>query len=456
MKRPAFLIAATAGLICGLCLRYWTVPRVSSSLSGTVTPRLILTASPVTLPQPEWQNRIADFMTIPSAATTETARSGPLADADTARRLLFGPAGIASIWEGIAQMNSARPDQFAEYENAIFNRWAKAFPEEALEAAKGLKHSRSRVLLVWNVFGEFAKSDDIGAMNRAMSLPGVMMRSAALQGIADHAPRDRIPDLLKASMQGIPDWQMAQVSFQRSLFKAMAKTDAGAPLRLALGIEDPAWRTALMQTAFDIPAQMNPEGPVAETASVLTLASDARNTAAIANQTGGLFNVSPEEGVRVFAAIPEGLEKQHLLRGVLGGGLSMVARWNQIEGTRTKFEDWQSRLNAQGQSENFKEALLDAAVMSGPEGLKFTSEWLASRDAAAVAELSKRAAEQMPYSTARWLSNLPPSAERDRAVAVFAETHAAVDLERAAAWAESIADPAIRNATLTSIRRSAE
>ncbi|RYD32568.1 MAG: hypothetical protein EOP86_15405 [Verrucomicrobiaceae bacterium] len=61
----------------------------------------------------------------------------------------------------------------------------------------------------------------------------------------------------------------------------------------------------------------------------------------------------------------------------------------------------------------------------------------------------------LPFATATWLSTLPLSPERDRAVAIFARIHAANDPERSAAWAESITDPGQRGAALSAVSLSA-
>jgi hypothetical protein len=89
---------------------------------------------------------------------------------------------------------------------------------------------------------------------------------------------------------------------------------------------------------------------------------------------------------------------------------------------------------------------------------KTATEWAAGRlpdeaRADLMAQAVKTWAPREPNECGRWLGSLEPGPQLDRAMAAFAHTVAAKDLESAKAWAERITDAGLRAESLATLER---
>ena len=164
----------------------------------------------------------------------------------------------------------------------------------------------------------------------------------------------------------------------------------------------------------------------------------------------------PAEWRKILAALPEN-KRHELLVGQTGFAMWWITSGKFNDQRNTKgVGTFLQELEQTSGTQQFQSLMTESALTRGAQGLEDAAKWLTTRqDAAGLDDLTRRAALAEPFTTARWLAGMPPSAERDGAVAVFAETHAAADPERAAVWAESITNPAKREAAITAVRKQA-
>ncbi len=457
--RPLFL-AGIMGLCCGLLFK-WRVPDPGSRAGNPMDRRAAqLMAAPggSQLPQDSaggrnWESRLSPYLTAPLPPAPAPGAAGPRAAADALLRLLRQPVTDHSIREGIALLNADAPERYYEFAAAVFGRWAREAPEAALAAAEGLRDPRHRTALVWKIFEAGAAEPDILA--KAMAQPAGVNRSAAFAALAETVSTERAVEMLRESMKGRQPGGMDDSigTVQVALFNKFRKNDPGMPLRLALETDDPAWRTALLKTA-----SIGGGGPSGEELSVLI--RDPQNVEGLKNKVWSKTFFRPEEGLKALAGLPEA-ERREVTAGVVGLSIEMLTaerfREQAAKDNRAgKLDDLLKEVEKRDGVEGTRAVLAESALARGTQGLDETASWMRSRrDAVGLEDLTRRAAAAEPFTTARWLAAMPPSADRDRAVAVFAETHAAVDPERAAVWAASIADAAQRAAALAAVKRRA-
>ncbi|MES2709418.1 MAG: hypothetical protein V4726_22660 [Verrucomicrobiota bacterium] len=446
---PVLLLAGFAGLVCGFLVRSRPAPAagpVAETRRAGVT-ATGASAAPDSKSAKEWEARLARYLAAPLPAPASRGSLGPRAETTGLLRMALLPVNAETIREGIALLNATGLSRYSGIIPSIFERWAREAPEAALAAAGGLRDSRIKMALVWKVFETAAAAKDPDLLAKAGAQPVGVSRSAAFAAIADSVPVEGIPEMLRRSLTGKPSPYMAGASFQLQLLTKLAQSDKSAPLRLALETENPAWRAGLLQTSLMM-------GGDEKSDPLPTLARDPRNVEGLMYHMANRLRYSTAEGLKMIADWPEA-NRQRLFRKVFEGAFERLPKGvfrpaMEIGNLEILISEIQHKEGAEG----FRSLLAESALSRGTQGLDETAAWMLSRhDAAGLEDLTRRAALAEPFTTARWLAAMPPSAERDRAVAVFAETHAATDPERAAVWAESIADPAKRAATLTAVRR---
>lgn len=452
MNPRVFIFAAVAGLACGLLVRLVIRQDRESSVIGRAA-SFSLDGSGKSAPSGaasvtgNWEARIARYLNTPTSSASPP--TGPAAsareDTDGLLHLLTQPVSAASIREGVAQLNSSDPAQYAEIMASVFERWARESPEEALAAAPDLRNPDSKAALVWKVF--YPAAGDPGILIKAMAQPPGMIRSIALAAIAEASPPDQLPDLLRQSTRDqSPGYSVEHESFQSLILRRLFKTDPELPLKLAQETEDPVWRTALLKTAL---AQFPGNAPKVR-------AGNPNDAEALTEVTSILLRLNPAEGIQLLDSMPQE-SRREVMRYSLGHSIwSLVdERFKEVV-DRKSFELLRKNIEQREGPDGFRAILADSALNHGAQGLSNTAKWLATNsDFTGLDDLTRRATQSEPFTTARWLATMPPSPERDRAVSVFAETHAATDPESATTWAESIADPGKREATLTAVRKIA-
>lgn len=235
-----------------------------------------------------------------------------------------------------------------------------------------------------------------------------------------------------------PEFQR-QCSFPDVLLRRLSKLDPKLPLQLALATDDPSWRTWLLEN--------DPNGMASD--QFAALLKEPRNVEGVASHMIWIMGQEPTKWLKLLNEFPEA-NRPKLMRDGVALAVGGMHSKDSAEIARAGIEKREGL-------EGFRAILADASLTWGAFGLVETAKWLESRqDAAGLDDLTRRATSSEPHTTARWLSTLPPSAGRDRAVAIFAETHAAIDLERAATWAESITDASLREKTLTTLGKPIE
>ena len=461
MKSRTLLLAAIAGLVCGLLFRWRNSEgtafsdassrRVPVPLSG----KNASLSSTQTQPQAvrEWEALMERYLTgsvpLPSAAAAKSLRAW----ADQVLRLLREPVNEASIAEGVALINATGTRRSSNVMANVFERWVREAPEAALAAAQGLRVPMAKGALVWKVFE--ASAGEPGIMDKAMAQPEGITRSIALAALAEAVPAERASEALQEFIKGrTPEEETHSGTFESALFNLLRQGDIGgprrgdaaAPLRLALEVEDPAWMS-LMKTALNSPISLS-------TDQLEELARDPRNVEGLMDALSTKIHWEPAEWRRILAALPEN-KRHELLAGQTGFAMWWVTSGKFDDQRNTKgVGTFLQELEQTSGKQQFQSLMTESALNRGAQGLEDAAKWLSTRqESAGLEDLTRRAAVAEPYTTARWLAAMPLSAERDRAVAVFAETHAAVDPESAAVWAESISDPDKRAAALASVRK---
>ncbi len=458
MKTRSLLLAASVGLTCGFLFK-WLAPGRGSDAGNPPDrrgPQLLAgphgtTALPDSEADKKWALRLSPYLADPVISASAAGATGPRAEADVVLRLLRQPVTADSIREGIAVLNGGAAERYDEFIASVFERWAREAPETALAAAEGLREPRQLVALVWKVFEVSAGESDILA--KAMAQPRGLTRSAACAALAETLPSERAVEMLRESMKDRPPGSLTEIggSFQASLFLKLNKLDKGLPLGLALETDDPVWRTSLLKTACNFGA--NPSSD-----QLLELLKDPRNVEGLKDEVGVRAVFKPREGMKILSGLPD-TDQREAVRDIIGFSIEMLTserlremmpKEDREAGLSSLLSDTVNREGADG----LQAIISESALARGIQGLDETARWLTSRhDAPGLDDLTRRAALAEPFTTARWLAAMPMSAERDRAVAVFAETHAAVDPEHAAVWAESISDPDKRAAALASVRK---
>ena len=446
MKTRALLISICAGLACGLAIRSVTAHRPSK------------TATPSTVSRPATSgNALPESISDVSSATIPTAASSWFAGEAAALRLMRAGSGRDAISGGIQTINAEDGWRFQDYWATIFTQWADEAPDEALAAAEHIHYPIARAMLVQFVFSNYAKTGVGGLMRKALDLRDSISREAALRGLAQTAGPETAPALLREWMSLADDEAQGLMrSFAVSLFQNLSQEDPAAPLRIALEFNEPGPRTRLINAALQTDPDGTPWKSTSDTTVLIDLAKDPRNAAGLSQAMADLTAASPEEGLKVLTTMPEGPEKAGLIAGSARIAICDPFRpgedkpdvvFLQLDRLCKIYET--HRLTAE-----FRDALIHEGMRSSPGNLGLAVEWFTAHDPTAAERLTLLAAEKMPMLTADWLAAIPPSAKRDRSVAVFAETHAAVDSESATVWAESISDPAERAASLAAVRKS--
>ena len=470
-RRILFLTAAIAGLVCGWLFRF-TGASAGAAASGAVPRRVATLPGPGTnsplpprerLAVAEWEARLAVYLngpvrSVPSASppTDESeASTSPKALADTVLKLLKEPVSASSMQEAVAFFNANGSARYEEFMTAVFERWVREEPEAALAAAQRLRGPTAKAALVWKIFEFYAGNPDI--MAKAMTQPAGLIRSVALAALAESVPPGRESEALQAFIKERRpgNWKVGG-SFPHALFEKLHRgdprhslpADPGAPLRLALETHDPAWRSFLLQTALTYE-------PSPSEANIEELARDPRNLDGLLKAPGGKLHEDPVGFKKLLAALPEDKRRDAIVQEV---ALAASRLQNQIPEEQSKNEGVEHFLQELEQTEGaegFRVILSESALSRGPQGLHDTARWLTQRrDEAGLEDLTRRSTLAEPFTTARWLSAMPLSAERDRMVAIFAETHASVDPDRARVWAESITDPDKRSHAVAGIDNS--
>lgn len=460
MKRGAlFLTAAVAGLACGSLFRWGAAAASGDSAAATARRALALPSGPgndsrLSQEKPravrEWESRLARHLNGPVPAAATGAGITPQAQADTVLRLLREPVSETSIREAVALFNASGGHRYAEVMASVFERWAREAPQAALAAVRGLREPGAKAALLWKVFE--VSAGEPGVMDKAMELPKGMLRSVALAALAESIPPGSesaaLHELIKNRRPGDGN---ELGGFPYALFEKLGKrgsADPGAPLRLALETEDPAWRAYLLEAA------LTHEG-LESVPSLEELARDPRNVEGLMEFIGGRIDWEQHQAKmnELLAALPEAKRREVLVRQA---GLWFRDEGLEVPQTNEALRMFLEELKRTEGGEGYRDLFAKSALARGTRGLENAALQLAERkNPGELEDLTRRAAAAEPFTTARWLAAMPPSPERDRAVAVFAETHAAVDPERAAVWAESIADPARREAALSALGKKA-
>jgi hypothetical protein len=185
------------------------------------------------------------------------------------------------------------------------------------------------------------------------------------------------------------------------------------------------------------------------------LARDPRNVEGLMYHMSATLFYDTPEALKMIADWPDA-NRQKLLLEVFGGAFERLPEGVFRPAMSTENVDILIKETKRQEGvAGFRKIPAESAMARGARGLDETAAWILSRqDVAGLEDLTRRAALAEPFTTARWLAAMPISAERDRAVAVFAETHTAIDPESATVWAKSISDPANRAAALAAVRKS--
>lgn len=461
-SRPGLLLfSAIAGLGCGLLIRQATARQQAALPPPAAKPGFPARQAKPGRARDDWELLLSGYLADPPSSSEAAAPPLPQsvgAEADGLLRLVKLPVSGASIREGIAFLNATDAQRYGQALPAIFARWAAQDPDAAQEAANDLRDPGARVALMWEVFHHRGKTDAAEAISLADKLPTSILRSAALSAVTDALTPAQFPEVLSSlTKTGTPAQNAAHASFQRNIFLAWAKTDPAAPLRFATGIEDPAWRAAMIQTALRLPLEAGEAGEI-DPAALLQLAGDPRNTSGITQQTAQLLTMDKAD--EILAAMPSEAARQAVLKTAVGSMLALISRDEGVPEeykvqTSDNLNTLAQKYAAQGKTASFQQSLMEAATQGDPAIFTTAAAWMTEHDPARLDELTARAAAQIPFTAAKWLATLPPGPNRDQAVAVFAETHAAADPERATAWAGSITDTAKRAATLAAVGRQA-
>jgi hypothetical protein len=454
MKARGFIIAVTAGLACGFLVR----PMIAGSRTSFSNDRKDRAPQAKTTKQSasdlgNWDARIFRYLNAQaqSKSTSTGSAANAREEADRLMDLLRQPVDGSSIRRGVAILNASDLSNYGDIMASVFERWAREAPEEALAAAPELFRPEAKSALVWKVFQPLAGDPEI--IIKAMAQPPGIIRTAALAAITASAPPDKLDEILRESMLNqSPGFRREDDSIQAQLIRRMATIDPELPMRLAQGTTDPQWRTELLRSVLATGIE------AADPKLLADMVRDPQNAEALKDSFGQTLQRNPAEGIKLMAHLPEA-DRQEVLSSIVGWSIWGFAKLGDSQ-IRTsfdndRFEILRKDIEQQHGVDGFRAILADSALNTGTEGLANAAKWLGSRnDPAGLADLTRRATRSEPFTTARWLATLPASGERDRAVAVFAETHAAADPESAAAWAESITDPSRREATLAAIKKN--
>ncbi len=363
------------------------------------------------------------------------------------------PVSGDSIREGIEEINAAGPARYASILAAVFGRWARENPEAALAAASQLRDPGAKMALVWKVFESASSASYPDILAKAMAQPQGIARSAAFAAITESVPVERIREVLQQSIAGIPPHHLAFDSFQERLLRKAAQADRTAPLRLALEIEEPSWRAGLLRAALFM---TDSSDKTEWTATFSKLAQDPRNAEGLLYHMARTLEYNANEAISLLDHWPPPNRQKLLSEAFSNAFMKLPEGSFRPPVSQENLATLIRYAEDQGGPGYFRNILTEAALLRGAQGLDETAQWLATRgDSTGIDDLTRRATQSEPFTTARWLATLSSSPDRDRAVAVFAETHAATDPESATTWAESIADPGKREATLTAARKIA-
>ncbi|MES2709415.1 MAG: hypothetical protein V4726_22645 [Verrucomicrobiota bacterium] len=450
-------LSALGGLACGLMVRHFRASETAAP-SPPIISKPAAGLKPAAVPD-EWERVLAGYLKLPSPAAA-TSESGSRRESDAFLRMLLQPAGRDTIREGIAFLNGMDTLRYWVVLPSLFAHWAAENPDAAREEAAELRDPMARDTLIWEAFHALGTTNPAEALAKARDLPAPALRSAALHAVAASLKPDQMPEILRESMKGAgPPQLLRGASFQKDVFRAWAESDLPAPVKFAAGIDDPAWRREMLETALLVQSEVRrlktSKDAKPDTATLLELAKDPRNVPGITDQIGTLIGSGQPGAAAILAAMPAATDREEVMTGTMGDIFALLGR-DDISESITKsanegLEALARETSAQGQSGEFSKALLAAATRGDVPALTAAARWMATHDPAHLDELTARAAAKIPFSAAKWLSALPASPERDRAVAIFAETHAATDPERATAWAESITDPAKRATALAAV-----
>ena len=454
MKPRVLLLAAFAGLICGRLVKSPIASNAELShgerslrafANGGTLSRPQLSA---TLAAAEWESRLSRYLTNALTPPPAGRVAGPRAETAALLRMARLPVSSETIQEGIALINAMGPSRYSQIIASVFQRWAREAPEAALAAAGGLRDPATKMTLVWKVFEAGAAAEGPAALlEKAAAQPEGVARTAAFAALTDSLPPDQVEKMLRHSFTGKQD------DFQIQLLQKLRQQnpgDPGVPLRFALETVHAAQRAKLVKASLLMTRDWEP-------GIMQKLARDPRNVEGLMYHMSATLRYDAAEGLKMIADWPDA-NRQKLLHEVFGGAFERLPEGvfrpaMSAENVDILIKETERLEGAEG----FRQILAESAMARGARGLDETAAWMLSRqDAAGLDDLTRRAAVAEPFTTARWLAAMPMSAERDRAVAVFAETHAAVDPESAAVWTESISDPDKRAAALASVRKRPE
>ena len=452
MKPRVLLLAAFAGLICGLLVKSPIASNAELShgerslrafANGGTLSRPQLSA---TLAAAEWESRLSRYLTNALTPPPAGRVAGPRAETAALLRMARLPVSSETIQEGIALINAMGPSRYSQIIAAVFQRWAREAPEAALAAAGGLRDPATKMTLVWKVFEAGAAAEGPAALlEKAAAQPEGVAHTAAFAALTDSLPPNEVEEMLRQSFTG------KQHDFQIQLLDKLRQQnpgDPGVPLRFALETGDAAQRAKLIKAALSMTRDWEP-------GILQKLARNPRNVEGLMYHMSATLRYDAAEGLKMIADWPDA-NRQKLLLEVFGGAFERLPEGvfrpaMSAENVDILIKETERLEGAEG----FRKILAESAMARGARGLDETAAWMLSRqDAAGLDDLTRRAAVAEPFTTARWLAAMPMSAERDRAVAVFSETHAAIDPESATVWAESISDPANRAAALAAVRKS--
>ncbi len=412
--------------------------------------------SPAGLPPAgNWESRISHYLQtdLPASSLTTDPAGSKALETDRLLDMLRQPVNAASIRDGIAFLNAMDLADYADVMGSIFEHWAMQCPDEALAAAADLHHAEAKVALIWKAFQLSAAEPD--SMIKAMAQPAGLFRTTACAAVLDNLPPDKLQDVLHQTMQGQSPslaW-LAHASIQALILKKIALTDPELPMKLAKETTDPRWRTSLLQLTME---QISQEDPQEFILKFKSLARDPKNAEGLVAPLSSILHRNTAEGIKLITELPE-TNRREALQDFVATSMEFFSdpRHRERE-NRSGFELVRKDVEQRGGPDGFRTLLADTALNRGAQGLSNAAKWLASNnDPVGLDDLTRRATQSEPFTTARWLATMSPSPERDRAVAVFAETHADTDPESATTWAESIADPGKREATLTAVRKIA-
>ena len=459
MNPRAFILAATAGLACGLLIRLG-MPDAGGSSSNAFSHQIPVVGkgalSPAGLaPLGNWESRISHYLQtdLPASFLTTTPAGSKALETDRLLDMLRQPVNAASIRDGVAFLNAMDLADYADVMGSIFERWAMQCPDEALAAVADLHRAEAKIGLIWKAFQLSAGKP--GSMMEAMAQPAGFFRTTACTAVLDNLPPDQLQDVLKQTMMGqSPGYSpIADASIQALILKKIAFTDPELPLKLAKETTDPAWRTSLLRITME---KLSQDDPAEFNLKFKSLARDPNNAEGLVESLSSILHRNTAQGIMLMTELPETNRREALQDFVATSmGFFSYPRHRDRE-NRSGFELVRKDVEQRGGPDGFRAILADSALNHGAQGLVHTAKWLATNsDSTGLDDLTLRATQSEPFTTARWLATLPSSPERDRAVSIFAETHAATDPESATTWAESITDPGKREATLTTVRKIA-